>query len=53
MANNGHYLCDDCKSIFDKFRVLYDSTPAGDDQYVCPCCGSEEFEWVKETKDNE
>ena len=44
--------CYDCGSDFERFRVLYDSTPEGNDEYICPVCGSDNFS-AKEDVDNQ
>lgn len=36
------YKCLECDGIFDNFQWRYDSSPRGDDESVCPCCGAVE-----------
>ena len=48
------WKCQDCGSSFEHFRVKHDYTQRADgdydDEYVCPVCGSEDFEAIKEEK---
>jgi len=43
------YKCFACGAVFDHFLYLYDSSPRGDDEAVCPKCKCDDgFEEVKE-----
>ena len=46
------YKCYYCGAIIDHFLYLYDSSPRGDDESVCPVCRRDDgFEEVKEALD--
>ena len=47
------YKCYYCGAVFEKFRYKYDSSPRGDDETVCPCCGAVEprATWVDEEEE--
>jgi len=46
------YKCYYCGAIIDHFLYLYDSSPRGDDESVCPVCRHDDgFEEVKEEED--
>ena len=36
------YKCLECGGTFTSFKYRYDSSPSGDDETVCPCCGAVE-----------
>ncbi len=36
------YKCLECGGTFTAFKYRYDSSPAGDDESVCPVCGAVE-----------
>lgn len=44
------YKCLECGGTFTAFIYRYDSSPRGDDETVCPCCGAVEprATWIDE-----
>lgn len=49
------YKCLECGGTFTAFIYRYDSSPRGDDETVCPCCGAVEprATWIDEEVENE
>lgn len=39
MKKQRMYKCLMCGGIFEKFGYKYDSSPNGEDETYCPCCG--------------
>ena len=48
------YKCLECGGTFEHFKYRYDSSPRGDDETVCPCCGAVEprTTWMTEEEAN-
>lgn len=47
------YKCLECGGTFAAFQYRYDSSPAGDDESVCPVCGAVEPRCTWEEAENE
>ena len=49
------YKCLECGGKFTAFIYRYDSSPRGDDETVCPCCGAVEprATWIDEEVNDE
>ena len=49
------YKCLECGGTFENFKYRYDSSPRGDDESVCPCCGAVEprTTWMTEEEEVE
>ena len=46
------WKCLECGGTFNQFKYRYDSSPLGDDESVCPCCGAAE-PWATRIEEGE
>lgn len=48
MKNTFRYICDDCGCLFDEPETIFVDDTCGDDEQVCPECGSSYYQLFDE-----